>query len=234
MAVSKRLRYEILRRDNHTCRYCGAKAPDVALTVDHVLAVALGGSDEPNNLVTACADCNSGKSSMPADAPLLADVNQDALRWATAMRRAVELAEVDRATREQVERELIGVFDDYPVPSYRGGGTLASQIPGDYFVSIEQFLKAGLTRVDIIEAAYIAAEAPNVRADAIWRYFCGVCNRKIQRLHEQAAQLIEPGRQDAAKVGGWLSNGEKTHAFWTYAHLSLVTDWDAIQEMNLA
>ena len=28
MAVSKRLRYEILRRDNHTCRYCGASAPD--------------------------------------------------------------------------------------------------------------------------------------------------------------------------------------------------------------
>ncbi|MEU5976310.1 hypothetical protein [Streptomyces sp. NPDC047315] len=24
MAVSKRLRYEILRRDNHACRYCGA------------------------------------------------------------------------------------------------------------------------------------------------------------------------------------------------------------------
>jgi 5-methylcytosine-specific restriction endonuclease McrA len=24
MAVSKRLRYEIMLRDNHTCRYCGA------------------------------------------------------------------------------------------------------------------------------------------------------------------------------------------------------------------
>lgn len=23
MAISKRLRYEILRRDNHACRYCG-------------------------------------------------------------------------------------------------------------------------------------------------------------------------------------------------------------------
>ncbi|AWN05089.1 HNH endonuclease [Gordonia phage Easley] len=40
MAVSKRLRYEILRRDNHTCRYCGATAPDVPLTVDHVVPVS--------------------------------------------------------------------------------------------------------------------------------------------------------------------------------------------------
>lgn len=58
MAVSKRLRYEILRRDNHTCRYCGATAPDVKLTVDHVVPVALGGSDVPTNLVAACDACN--------------------------------------------------------------------------------------------------------------------------------------------------------------------------------
>ena len=32
MAVSKRLRFEILRRDNHACRYCGQMAPDVKLT----------------------------------------------------------------------------------------------------------------------------------------------------------------------------------------------------------
>jgi hypothetical protein len=64
MAVSKRLRYEILRRDNHTCRYCGASAPDVPLRVDHVTPVALGGSDKPDNLVASCEACNSGKSSM--------------------------------------------------------------------------------------------------------------------------------------------------------------------------
>lgn len=30
MAVSKRTRYEVLRRDNHACRYCGARAPEAA------------------------------------------------------------------------------------------------------------------------------------------------------------------------------------------------------------
>lgn len=57
MAVSKRTRFEVLRRDNHTCRYCGQAAPDVKLTVDHVTPVALGGTDDPANLVTACAEC---------------------------------------------------------------------------------------------------------------------------------------------------------------------------------
>ena len=59
MPVSKRLRYEILRRDNHACRYCGGTAPDVVITVDHVVPVALGGSDDAGNLVAACKDCLS-------------------------------------------------------------------------------------------------------------------------------------------------------------------------------
>lgn len=82
MAVSKRLRYEILRRDHHACRYCGAKAPDVKLNVDHVIPQALGGSDAPTNLVTACADCNGGKTSSMPGAEAVADVDQQAFRSA--------------------------------------------------------------------------------------------------------------------------------------------------------
>jgi hypothetical protein len=104
MPVSRRLRYEILRRDNHACRYCGAIAPDVKLTVDHVVPTALGGDDEPENLVTACADCNAGKSSTNPEAPLVADVKQDALRWSRAME---EAAELQRLKRIELDRFLM-------------------------------------------------------------------------------------------------------------------------------
>lgn len=57
-----RLRFAILTRDNFTCRYCGRKAPDVTLEVDHIEPRALGGSDDPRNLITACWDCNHGKA----------------------------------------------------------------------------------------------------------------------------------------------------------------------------
>lgn len=73
MAVSKRLRYEILRRDSHTCRYCGATAPGVPLRVDHIVPVALGGTDHPSNLVTSCEPCNSGKTSTLTEAVAEAD-----------------------------------------------------------------------------------------------------------------------------------------------------------------
>lgn len=63
MPVSKRMRYEVLRRDGYACRYCGTRGAEAALVVDHVTPRALGGKDEPSNLVTACEPCNTGKSS---------------------------------------------------------------------------------------------------------------------------------------------------------------------------
>jgi hypothetical protein len=59
-----RLRFQILKRDNFTCRYCGQYAPNVILEVDHVIPVCEGGTDDPDNLVTACMACNQGKEGL--------------------------------------------------------------------------------------------------------------------------------------------------------------------------
>ena len=62
MAISKKVRFEVFKRDEFTCRYCGQKPPGVVLEVDHVNPRASGGGDEEVNLVTSCFDCNRGKS----------------------------------------------------------------------------------------------------------------------------------------------------------------------------
>lgn len=60
--IRKSVRFEVFKRDSFTCQYCGQKAPDVVLHVDHIHPVADGGSNDILNLVTACEDCNAGKS----------------------------------------------------------------------------------------------------------------------------------------------------------------------------
>jgi hypothetical protein len=62
VSLSKGSRFKVLTRDHFTCRYCGRSAPGVVLHVDHVHPKSRGGSDSFDNLVTACRDCNSGKS----------------------------------------------------------------------------------------------------------------------------------------------------------------------------
>lgn len=60
--IKTRVRYSILERDDFTCQYCGAQAPDVKLHVDHIISVADGGKNNIDNLITACQDCNLGKT----------------------------------------------------------------------------------------------------------------------------------------------------------------------------
>ncbi len=62
MPFSLATRFSILARDNFTCQYCGAKAPDVVLEVDHKIPLCQGGKDTNENGITACYECNHGKS----------------------------------------------------------------------------------------------------------------------------------------------------------------------------
>lgn len=66
-SLSKKLRFEVFKRDSFRCQYCGRSAPEVVLQVDHIIPVAKGGTDELMNLITSCDDCNQGKGAVPLD-----------------------------------------------------------------------------------------------------------------------------------------------------------------------
>jgi hypothetical protein len=57
-AMRSRVAPVIYERDQHQCVYCGNRDD---LTIDHVIPIAFGGSNEAGNLVTACRSCNSRK-----------------------------------------------------------------------------------------------------------------------------------------------------------------------------
>jgi 5-methylcytosine-specific restriction endonuclease McrA len=59
-----RLRLRILQRDGNRCHWCAGQA-DV---VDHVRGVAAGGTDDEQNLVASCADCNEQRRRQQAGA----------------------------------------------------------------------------------------------------------------------------------------------------------------------
>jgi HNH endonuclease len=88
--LSKKLRFEVFKRDSFVCQYCGAKAPDVLLQCDHIKPVVDGGSNDILNLVTACVGCNAGKG-----ARVLSDQS-------TLTKQVDQLAEL-QTRREQLE-----------------------------------------------------------------------------------------------------------------------------------
>lgn len=186
MTISRRLRFEILRRDRHTCRYCGAQAPDVALTVDHVTPTTLGGSDDPTNLVTACQPCNAGKSSVPADAAIVADVEADALRWARAMEAAAIWRRCDRASMDAAVAEFDAAWSRWHVTSTK------EPIPRDsgWRTSVERFLENGLPIEELTRLVRVAMDSQSSNTDK-WRYFCGCAWRAITDLQETARIILD-------------------------------------------
>ncbi len=61
MTIPLSQRFDILERDHYTCRFCGRRAPETELEVDHLQPRSKGGLDVPENLATTCRDCNRGK-----------------------------------------------------------------------------------------------------------------------------------------------------------------------------
>lgn len=89
-SISKKLRFEVFKRDSFTCQYCGRKAPDVILECDHIVPVAEGGPTNMLNLITSCQECNRGKG-------------KRTLTDAQAVRTQREQMEKLNAIREQTE-----------------------------------------------------------------------------------------------------------------------------------
>jgi 5-methylcytosine-specific restriction endonuclease McrA len=69
-------RLRIFVRDRFRCQYCGKKKEASKLSLDHILPRSRRGRSVPENLVTACVECNTRKGSRtPEEArmPLLTE-----------------------------------------------------------------------------------------------------------------------------------------------------------------
>ena len=98
MALSKKIRFEVFKRDGFTCQYCGKKPPDVILHVDHIHPISKGGTNDLINLVTSCADCNLGKGARELSDNRIAELQESAIE--DAIKKTAEIKE----KKEQLEQ----------------------------------------------------------------------------------------------------------------------------------
>lgn len=56
------LRRQLFDRDGWRCRYCGEPLDSTTVTLDHIMPVSRGGTNDADNLASACMMCNSIKS----------------------------------------------------------------------------------------------------------------------------------------------------------------------------
>lgn len=107
MAISKKLRFEVFKRDNYTCQYCGKKSPIVILEIDHVIPISEGGQDILENLLTSCFECNRGKGKeLLENYKEGTDPTEQAILLLERERQLKEYNEVVRQVRERKNKEF--------------------------------------------------------------------------------------------------------------------------------
>jgi len=180
MSIRKSIRFEIFKRDQFQCQYCGRKPPIVVLEIDHIIPVSKGGDDLQENLITACEECNRGKAARPLDripSSLVEQMSQKAERMEQVEAYNAFLTEIRERQIEQIER--IGtywfnkfkkkknrfVFGDQRIPTIR---TFLSRLPEAEIL-------------DAIDVAHSRLPVGSVADHRTFKYFCGICWKKIKR-----------------------------------------------------
>lgn len=106
-SISKKVRFEVFKRDSFTCQYCGKSSPDVILNVDHIKPVSKGGDNSILNLVTACFDCNSGKSDRELSDSSALDKQKQQLDELNSRREQLELMIEWRESLKNIDADTI-------------------------------------------------------------------------------------------------------------------------------
>lgn len=172
--VGKRLRFEVFKRDGFTCVYCGGQPPKVVLHCDHVVAVGNGGSSDIDNLVTACDACNLGKGARPLTSVPLSLAEKTVL-LREREEQVIAFNELVAAKRERVVETAWLVANVL----LAGWGKEPDLFNRYWLTSIERFVEK-LSPDDLYEAANIALCHVRHSEDKCFRYFCGVCWKKIR------------------------------------------------------
>lgn len=112
--ISKKTRFEVFKRDNFTCQYCGKSVPEVTLEIDHIKPVKEGGDNNILNLITACFDCNRGKgarklndkSLLKIEKEKLDKLNEKRLQLEEMMKWRHELMDLEETQIDKIDNVL--------------------------------------------------------------------------------------------------------------------------------
>lgn len=175
--MTKKIRFEVFKRDGFKCAYCGKAPPDVLLEIDHINPKSKGGEDDINNLLTSCFDCNRGKKAIPLDIiPSKLVENLEILK-----EKELQLIEYNEAIAK-IENRINEDIDDIEQIFHDGFHT-AHCFSDSFRRSIKRFLKS-LPKNEVLEAMQMTVDrckhGSNEDIENSLKYFCGICWHKIK------------------------------------------------------
>jgi len=174
-AIGPKLRFEIFKRDGFTCQYCGAHPPNTVLQVDHIDPVANGGDNDQYNLITSCDQCNGGKGArLLSNAPM--SLAEKAKQIAESERQLKGYNKAIRERRKRMEEDAWEVADVFMDRFCQENDRAIKKMN---FRSILIFLEK-MPLHEVVDAMEKATDKIGWSKSQCFRYFCGICWKKIK------------------------------------------------------
>lgn len=171
--LSKKIRFDIFKRDGFICQYCGNTPPKVVLEVDHIIPVCKGGTNSIDNLISACFDCNRGKSGNELTAiPKTTIEKTESLLEKELQYKAFR--KIQKKIEDRINKEAEEVNSIYS--SYSRGRVLTDKFINS---SLKPFLKK-LGFQEVSEAMHKSCSKINSYKEQSIKYFCAICWNKIR------------------------------------------------------
>lgn len=172
-SISKKVRFEVFKRDFFTCQYCSARPPKVPLELDHIVPVCKGGKNNIDNLITACFDCNRGKAGNELTS-IPKTIIEKSEGKKLALKQYKEYQKILQEERAQIESDIdlvefvyTSVFNDWMFNT-------------KFRISVKNFInKLG---VDVVINYMEIACNKMYHEDKALKYFCGICWTQIREL----------------------------------------------------
>lgn len=173
--LGKKIRFEVFKRDNFACQYCGAVPPFVLLQVDHIIPVSKGGENGIDNLITACQPCNIGKGATSLSS-IPKSMKQKASEIQEREAQIIAYNAIILKSRDRIESDCWEVCNLY----LSAIGKPQNSIDTSYFNSVKMFVtRIGLQEcLDGMDISITRWAAFN--KNKVFKYFCGVMWRKIK------------------------------------------------------
>ena len=171
-SLSKKTRFEVFKRDGFQCAYCGQSPPSVVLEVDHIEPISKGGTDDVNNLITACFDCNRGKSNnelnhiIPNIVYSLEMLKEKEAQFKAYHAYIRRIEKLKLKLGQDIEDLFIDVFPGYKFADHFKKTTILNFI--------------NKLPIDELKDSMTIALGKKIPPENTIKYFCGVCWRKIE------------------------------------------------------
>ena len=112
-SISKKVRFEVFKRDKFICQYCGRHSPNIILEIDHIEPVSKGGTNDILNLITSCKECNRGKINIQLDDDSALAKQKKQLEELQERREQIELLLQWRKSLSNLKSDTVSLVVDY-------------------------------------------------------------------------------------------------------------------------